>query len=162
MKGEARDLDEVRPSEASLEVMVARLGTENDARGEDDEIPADKTRIETNPLDRLNELNREPRRTPVPVGSVSGGPAPLPAPPQIGASGRFPDLANLPTMIAEPDDDEPGSWRQRLIMPRQRLIMMKVLASATRTIRTQAPRNTAAAVGTRAALVYHTKIWYGG
>jgi serine/threonine-protein kinase len=89
--------------DASLDALV------DDLHGDDDENqPAEKTRIESNPLELLEQLNNS-AKTPVPQGTTTGGPAPLPAPPTVpqkpvvGAkqSGRFPDLANLPTQIAE-------------------------------------------------------------
>ena len=47
---------------------------------DEDAIPADKTRIETNPLERLEELNAAVRRsspgTLVPPGSITNGPMP--------------------------------------------------------------------------------------
>ncbi|HUJ60878.1 MAG TPA: serine/threonine-protein kinase [Kofleriaceae bacterium] len=94
-----------------------RPDTESEAaRSADDELPAERTRIEANPLEKINELEQASRgKTPVPAGSVTGGPAPLPAPPLAGAlppgmpsSGRFPDLANLPTQISESDTPPPG------------------------------------------------------
>ena len=118
------DLQEIRASDASIESLVSRLQTNADAEAEadsgpgEDEGPAERTRIEANPLDKVRELHevasgpvQRPTQQPmpVPIGSVSGA-APLPAPPTIGIrkpivgvqSGKFPDLANLPTQIADP------------------------------------------------------------
>jgi hypothetical protein len=121
---ESKDLEIVRGSEASIESFVGRLSTENESSRDDDGgLPPEKTRIETNPLERLRELDATaakapprqnktpPRAMPVPQGSVSGGPAPLPAPPtgpnkqivNAKASGKFPDVAQIPTVIAEED-----------------------------------------------------------
>ncbi|HEX3764458.1 MAG TPA: protein kinase [Kofleriaceae bacterium] len=89
------------------------------SRGEaDDEMPAERTRIETNPLERVNELERLARGVHSPgVHSPVDGPphlapssaVPVPPPPpgveanahaaKAPASGRFPDPANLPTVI---------------------------------------------------------------
>src|SRR6185436_20209612 len=62
---------------------------------DDDEMPAERTRIESNPLERVNELERmvamnPPRagKSSTPPGTVLQGGLGLP-------SGRFPDLANL-------------------------------------------------------------------
>jgi eukaryotic-like serine/threonine-protein kinase len=106
------------------------------SRGEDDdEMPAERTRIETNPLERVNELERLAARTPRPSRKAGSGksappgtrapgtqppgtqapgtqapgaagvgaasPGATPGAPGKPSSGRFPDLANLPTMIAE-------------------------------------------------------------
>jgi serine/threonine protein kinase len=77
---------------------------------EDDEMPAERTRIETNPLERVNELERMVASNPPRSGKSSTPPGTaVPAgfagmPP----SGRFPDLANLPTQIA-PEGDRPIS-----------------------------------------------------
>ncbi|HZJ62234.1 MAG TPA: serine/threonine-protein kinase, partial [Kofleriaceae bacterium] len=75
---------------------------------DDDEMPAERTRIESNPLERVNELERmvamnPPRsgKSSTPPGTVLQGGLGLP-------SGRFPDLANLPTQIA-PEGDRPIS-----------------------------------------------------
>ncbi len=115
---------------------------------DDDEMPAEPTRIETNPLERINELDRMASRPPakapappaepplaapqarpplapppqvpppkvlkpyrpapsVPVPNASATPATAPAgrsaaspPAPPSPPGRFPDLSNLPTMIA--------------------------------------------------------------
>jgi serine/threonine protein kinase len=71
---------------------------------DDDEMPAERTRIETNPLERVNELERmvarnPPRKMSTPPGLVLQHDDALP-------SGRFPDLANLPTQIA-PEGEKP-------------------------------------------------------
>jgi eukaryotic-like serine/threonine-protein kinase len=113
------DMQEIRASEASIESLVSRLHTNADAGDaddppSDDEAPAERTRIEANPLDKVRELHESAsgpmhQPLPVPIGSVSGA-QPLPAPPTIGSrkpiggvqSGKFPDLANLPTQIADP------------------------------------------------------------
>jgi serine/threonine-protein kinase len=109
----------------SLSAVIGDLG--GPQAGEDD-LPADRTRIETNPLERHSDLNVEPAGKPQPGMPPSGPlplsipsgplvPGPLPAaPPQragkapAGAppSGKFPDAASLPTMIAQPDDDGDG------------------------------------------------------
>jgi hypothetical protein len=106
------DIEEVRPSEASMDALIGDL-PDGGGEGEDDEMPAERTRIESNPLELLEQMNSAASKktpTPVPIGTTTGGgPAPLPAPPTgphkpvIGGkvSGRFPDLANLPTQIAE-------------------------------------------------------------
>jgi len=108
---DSRDLEIVRPSDpelvrssdAALDQLVARLGTEDDAQrsGEDGPAP-EKTRIEANPLALLKELDRAPSSSASREG-ISGGPAPLPPAPKPGASisGRFPDVAQIPTVIAE-------------------------------------------------------------
>ena len=124
---DSQDVEVVRPSEASLEQLVSRLSTENDAREEGD-APPDRTRIETNPLDKLKELDVA-AHTPVPRGSVTNGPAPLPAPPimpkqpkqvvNAKASGKFPDLAQIPTMIAELDENTPKPSRPHTQGPAQ-------------------------------------------
>ncbi|NVB82717.1 MAG: protein kinase [Kofleriaceae bacterium] len=108
------DLEEMRPSDQSLDRFVGRLQTEADATsgeiGEDDEMPADRTRIEMNPLDKLQQLNDQVARnsaqaiTPVPTGSVTGGPSPLPAPPTgpLRPSSAVPraEWPNQPTVVA--------------------------------------------------------------
>ncbi|HEX7840021.1 MAG TPA: serine/threonine-protein kinase, partial [Kofleriaceae bacterium] len=95
---------------------------------DDDEMPAERTRIESNPLERINELERLSGRSPAVQGdgptqlavseavpppgppATAGKPASgsHPAsPPGMPQSGRFPDLANLPTMIAGADTPMP-------------------------------------------------------
>ena len=111
---ESGDIEQLhRPSTGSRSSMIDDLGGGSRVE-DDDEMPAERTRIESNPLERVNELERLSRvpaaggaRLP-PSGAVplpapppgSGGRAPMPGMP---VSGRFPDLANLPTMIAEGD-----------------------------------------------------------
>ncbi len=135
-----------RQSSSSLSDVLGGLDGNN--TGDDDEIPADKTRIETNPLDRVQEM--EAARTPAPVlrshaaPAVSpqtsptvalrsqtprpvmppSGPLPLPAPPSgpvvalpASAAPRapgFPNLSNLPTMIADLEPEDPASARTQL------------------------------------------------
>jgi serine/threonine-protein kinase len=95
-----------RPSSHSLSDAIAGLGDEGgNNTSDDDEIPADKTRIESNPLDRVKEMeaNRPPDKAaprPQPAHATSpqtsptvalkgpgkqimppSGPLPLPAPP---------------------------------------------------------------------------------
>jgi hypothetical protein len=90
--------------EASIDRVIDDIG---DPIGDEDDMPAERTRIEANPLEKLRELNEATgAHAPVPIGSVSGA-APLPAPPTapravVGSaqSGRFPELANMPTQIA--------------------------------------------------------------
>jgi len=59
-------------------------------------LPVEKTRIEANPLDRVQELEAVARSTPsptvrAPTGSITNGVAPLPAPPTVaGKAARFP------------------------------------------------------------------------
>ncbi|HET9989303.1 MAG TPA: serine/threonine-protein kinase, partial [Kofleriaceae bacterium] len=116
------DVQEVRPSEASLEHLVSRLSTESDQDGRDDDDgpPPEKTRIEANPLEVVQALEaaaaaQKKSPVPVPMGSVTGGPAPLPAPPSgpkpasaRGTPGRtptggvrFPEPGQLPTVVAK-------------------------------------------------------------
>ena len=141
-----------RPSSGSLSDVLGGLDGNN--TGDDDEIPADKTRIETNPLERLQEMesartpapvlrapaahtatpqtsptvalrNPAPRgQTPRPAIMPPSGPLPLPAPPSgpvvadqpspAPRSPGFPNLSNLPTMIAELEPDDPASARTGL------------------------------------------------
>jgi len=136
-------LESDRPSSGSLSDVIDNLGDGH--RSDEDDLPAERTRIEANPLQRLEEMNKvvEKQKTPIPslvakhktpppalaatqiapVAPVSRkntpapikvpptGALPLPAPPTGPMpaspkvpSGRFPDLANLPTMIAESDE----------------------------------------------------------
>jgi hypothetical protein len=98
-----------RASEASLDQLVSRLGTEADDPRDDDDGPApEKTRIEQNPLELLANLEEQAARqkVPVPQGSVTGGPAPLPAPPSRNTPAgvqKYPNefAAQIPTVIAE-------------------------------------------------------------
>ncbi len=134
---ETNDIEQVRGSEASLDSFVERLGTDSDERGseEDGDAAPERTRIEANPLERLQELESQAaaNKHPVPKGSVTNGPAPLPAPPasaseksaipsvlsvssgmtkaksaptSVPKSGRFPDAAQMPTVVA---DEEHGN-----------------------------------------------------
>ncbi len=138
MSLDSMDMIEVdRPSSGSLSDVIDDLG---DGKSEDEEdMPAERTRIEANPLQRLSELDNEvvKQKTPAPqllkpmpniksqphqaAQMPPSGPLRLPPPPTSPISGgaiektpkpakKFPDLANLPTMIAEPEegpDDSP-------------------------------------------------------
>ena len=163
----ADEIDEVAKREASRSGADAAGGDsqgpsgrlsdlDDDGAGgsrveDDDEMPAERTRIESNPLERINELDRlvssTPRRgsskpaSPRAARPATAEPLANPAPPAVAStpasgsapklpsllgtkpgaaksppagasgsavaklpgmpvSGRFPDLANLPTMIA--------------------------------------------------------------
>jgi hypothetical protein len=106
---------EMRSSNDSLDSFVDRLGTDaEDANVDEDGNPVEKTRIEMNPLEKVEQLNQHVKNTgqqkitPVPPGSMSGA-SPLPAPPtgpvkavvRTKESGKFPDLPNMPTQIAD-------------------------------------------------------------
>jgi len=109
------EIIDVRPSEASLDSFVGRLGTESEEPNVDEDgNPVERTRIEMNPLEKVEQLNQHVKNTgqhkltPVPPGSISGA-SPLPAPPtgpvkavvRTKESGKFPDLPNMPTQIAD-------------------------------------------------------------
>jgi serine/threonine protein kinase len=117
LKLQTNDVEVVgRASEASLDQLVSRLGTETDDPRDDDDGPApEKTRIEQNPLELLANLEEQAARqkVPVPQGSVTGGPAPLPAPPSRNTPAgvqKYPNefAAQIPTVIAE-ESIESGS-----------------------------------------------------
>ncbi|HSJ99637.1 MAG TPA: serine/threonine-protein kinase, partial [Kofleriaceae bacterium] len=109
------------PASGSLSDVLG--GLDLPAAGDDD-MPAERTRIEANPLERINELDAvagQPTQPPAPQAAMPPpGPLPLPAappgkPPKPATgpsplarpSGqKFPAAANLPTMIAEPDEDD--------------------------------------------------------
>jgi len=146
-------IDDARQSSSGLSNLIDDLGDGNRTDGDDD-MPAERTRIEANPLEKLRELDkinvpraptssgktpppdlksqatRELRasNTPFPPKMPPSGPLPLPAPPtgplpasgpgprvvitppgtpKAPPSGKFPDLSNLPTMIAEPEPETP-------------------------------------------------------
>jgi serine/threonine protein kinase len=160
-----------RPSVGSLSDVIGGIG-DDEPQGDDDDMPADKTRIEANPHERLNEMESQgqQRPTPMPPPKVApkaapraqpahgttpqtsptvalknpsaeraqsnadraqsasdraqtnpvrpaimppSGPLPLPAPPTgpVAAGPQpparpsgFPNLSNLPTMIADLDE----------------------------------------------------------
>ena len=153
-------IDDARQSSSGLSNLIDDLGDGNRTDGDDD-MPAERTRIEANPLEKLQELDKinvpraptssgktprpelqaqptkeTPRpqlRTPPqglkpPQQMPPSGPLPLPAPPtgplpasgpgprvvitppgtpKAPSSGKFPDLSNLPTMIADPEPETP-------------------------------------------------------
>src|SRR3569623_1694330 len=68
------DIEEIRPSGDSLDQLVDELP------GDDEGRPAEKTRIESNPLELLEQMNQAAKKAPTGT-SPGGGPAPLPAPP---------------------------------------------------------------------------------
>ena len=126
------DVLEMRPSEASLDNFVGRLQTDNEANADEPPVdedgnPVERTRIEMNPLEKLEQLNAQvakntgQHKLPVPQGSISGV-SPLPAPPSgpvkavvgVKESGKFPDLPNMPTQIAD-DGKSPPEFAQTAI-----------------------------------------------
>jgi len=104
------EIMELHTGDASLD-SFGDLDEEHDP----DDLPADKTNIVMNPLEMIEQLNEQVARNssgriPVPSGSQTGGPAPLPAPPtgpraavDKAGSGKFPDMPNMPTQLA-PDN----------------------------------------------------------
>jgi serine/threonine-protein kinase len=135
-KGESLDtgdIQEVRPSEASLQGFVNRLKSEAEPGADPDEPPPDRTRIEENPLEKVLAMEAQARAkvpaVPVPPGSVTGGPAPLPAPPTV-ALGRpsagqpiqvpqritppkYGELANAKTQIHDGNTPPPAAAPKR-------------------------------------------------
>ena len=113
---ESGDIEEIqRPGVGSMSMLLDELGSGSRVE-DDDEMPAERTRIESNPLERVNELERlvakaaaSPSKLPpsgaVPLPAPPPGPVRSASPPGMPPSGRFPDLANLPTVIAEPDPE---------------------------------------------------------
>jgi serine/threonine-protein kinase len=100
-------------TDPSLDRLVGRLAT-NDVDGSpnDEEVPVDRTRIETNPLEAHEPM--QPATTAFRAGSTSG-PEPLPAPPTVPLNtkpmgGRFSDLANQPTQVADLQTLPPAAY----------------------------------------------------
>ena len=170
--GASGSIDPDLPASSSLSGVIGELAaagrastTVGEEGGGEDEGPAERTRIETNPLERINELDAEHARshqmqaektpapvpkpaapppvqqqaqagppsaqpprpsaqTPRPMPAIPSGPlatspgttlpeprAPgaTPAPLLRPASGKFPQAANLPTMIAQPNQGGGGN-----------------------------------------------------
>jgi serine/threonine protein kinase len=110
------EIMEMRSSNSSLDSFVDDLETPDP-----DDMPADKTNIVQNPLEMIEQLNQQVARNSgkfVSSGS-QGGVAPLPAPPTgpravVGAPpGRFPDLPNMPTQMADSRPDHSALAHQR-------------------------------------------------
>jgi hypothetical protein len=104
--GDLEDVDRASLS-GELSDVISDLGA---SRSEDDELPAEKTRIEANPLDKVNELERElaqqqqQQQRPMmpPSGALPLPPVPTGPVPAAGASSSF---AEVPTVIATPEPD---------------------------------------------------------
>jgi hypothetical protein len=123
---ETNDVMEISVGSASLEEVVAELpGDEGEPPG-DDELPAERTRIEANPLDKLRELDAAhaarsgnlPMAPRMPTGSITGGPDPLPAPP----TGPQPmlvrsDRSGPPSAAAERKTAQPSAAVERKTAP---------------------------------------------
>jgi hypothetical protein len=116
----------LRGAAGPLSLLLDDLGS-GSRINDDDEMPAEHTRIESNPLDRISELDRvvsskpakrsgsksskQPRpasASPPPSAGPASSPAGSPKPPGMvlpgmPAPGRFPDLENIPTVIAAGD-----------------------------------------------------------
>ncbi len=114
----AGEIISMRPSDQSLDNFVGELGAE---AGEGDENNAPRTRIQMNPLELMAQLDHQVAQntghhTPVSAGTATGAkplPAPPPGPAKPGAYSlpKFPDLPNLPTVVAkdaERDGDGDG------------------------------------------------------
>ena len=119
-----------RPKTDSISAMIDNLGTGRD--DEDDDLPAERTRIEANPLGREDQQPSQLMVTQIAPPSVndpnglhdwaaslptpltSSTTLPLPPPPSgpsqplqgYIAAGRFPEYANQPTVVA--DDAKPN------------------------------------------------------
>jgi hypothetical protein len=104
------EIMEMRSSDSSLDAFVDDLETPDP-----DAMPADKTNIVMNPLEMIEQLNQQVARNSgkfVSSGS-HGGVDPLPAPPtgprsvvNAPGSGKFPDLPNMPTQMANEGKSE--------------------------------------------------------
>ena len=98
------DLEDVqRESQSELSEVLDGIGN----RAEDDEIPAERTRIETNPIEKVNELEAamaSQRPVMPPSGALPLPPAPTGPVPKSPSGRHFhpADAANLPTMLAGP------------------------------------------------------------
>jgi eukaryotic-like serine/threonine-protein kinase len=111
-----------RSSNSQLDQLVSRLGTDSDAASADDGPAPDKTRIEQNPLELLNQLDanvadkrgRQDSVPPLPTPPPAG-PALTPSAPKLPnvPNGKFPDAAQLPTMISDPIPVTPPPSRSR-------------------------------------------------
>jgi serine/threonine protein kinase len=98
------EIMEMRTGDSSLDAFVDDLETPDP-----DAMPADKTNIVQNPLEMIEQLNQQVARNSgrFVANSSHVSAAPLPAPPTgpraaVGApgSGKFPDLPNMPTQMA--------------------------------------------------------------
>ena len=67
-----------RPSVGSLSDVIGGMSND-EPQGDDDDMPADKTRIEANPHERLNELEAQGQQRPTPMPPPKAAPRPQPA-----------------------------------------------------------------------------------
>ncbi len=67
-----------RPSAGSLSDVIGGMG-DDEPQGDDDDMPADKTRIEANPHERLNEMESQGQQRPTPMPPPKAAPRPQPA-----------------------------------------------------------------------------------
>jgi serine/threonine-protein kinase len=105
------DVMSAAQSVSGLSEVISDLG---DNRSEDDELPAEKTRIEANPMEKINELEAavaaaaQRKQTPLPPSGALPLP-PAPTGPMRKATEddrrtpppRFSDVANVPTVLAD-------------------------------------------------------------
>ena len=97
MSIETGDMMMDRPSQGSLSDVIDDIG-DNDT-GDDSDMPADRTRIETNPLEKMQQMDVQ-SKTPIPriTKQPPGGPAPGPQPqPQPAPLPRMPGVATTPS-----------------------------------------------------------------
>ena len=124
-----------RGSSSSLSNVISDLG------GDADDMPVEHTRIESNPLDAMDQppahrpapLAVEPPRAAKPKMPPSG---PLPLPP--APSGKFPDMANMTTQIA---DDLPETPRPADQATRIAAMPVDIARGPTQAVSAQQPQN---------------------
>src|SRR5690606_36559805 len=118
----ASDLLEMRPSDASLDSLVSGLQQEHDP----DALPSDKTNIVLNPLEVIQQLDQQVARNRDPSNPGGQAPAPSPRPTTPPAGTKFPDLPNMPTVVAE--DGKAGLAPTAIARPLNRAIAQEAAA----------------------------------
>jgi len=124
MSLETADMLLERPSSGSLSDVIENLGGGDSNTGDDSDMPAEKTRIETNPLERVSQMELA-AKTPAPVGpAAKSGKTPAPqlradTRPSAEALPRPPSVSQTPpqgrTAVAQPPAQErPGGPPQKM------------------------------------------------
>jgi tRNA A-37 threonylcarbamoyl transferase component Bud32 len=143
------DIEMLAANRSSLSNLIADLGS---PPGDDEEMPADRTRIESNPLDKIAEHEAAQAKK-KPVMPPSGA---LPLPP--APSGKFPDVPNMSTQIIDEPVSPKASQKTQIAQMPQANLKTQIAAVPARlqrpTAEQAAPFSPASQEKTRDAKAY--------
>jgi len=111
MSLETGDMLVDRASRSSMSDVLDQLGDSNP--GDDSDMPADRTRIETNPLEKVQALDT-PSKTPIPRITGPGGPGASPQPADRPSRPQPAPLPQPPQVTHAPPQGRPSAPAQRM------------------------------------------------